>query len=74
MPPEDNAEGRPRARAASRVDINGLDATSVRHTHARRTVHALRGLRPADRARVLGRLAELRDLETLARQRGTLAA
>lgn len=84
MRPE-NEEGRPSARAALRVGNqrdSDHDTLSVRHyadrprdLRTRQPAHAaLRTLRPADRARLLDRLAQLRDLERMARERGTMAA
>lgn len=82
MRPPERGKGRPgREAALSEVEIHGrgIDLSRVRHgIRARQPIDsapaALRRLRPADRARVLDRLAELRALEVLARQRGTLAA
>jgi hypothetical protein len=75
----ENAEGRPRAGAASkRVNDDGVSVQrrsdrARANSCGRSAAAALRSLRPADRQRVLDRLTQLEELGQIARQRGTLA-
>lgn len=84
MPPPDSDKGRPRREAALTVENpgDGFDVASLprpsdggRPKLCRRSAAvALCTLRPADRRRLIERLADLEELARLARQRGTLAA
>jgi hypothetical protein len=74
MPPPDMERGRPRGeRMAASKELHQGDGDSSTVRHSVDTARRIRSLRPADRRRLIERLAELRDLERLARERGTLA-